>query len=63
MLEIRRLGGGQEAEVPAAEKLFDDPVDLDGTRRFLADAGNGLPVAYVGGDPAGFVTARLPARF
>ena len=56
MLEIRRLGPGQEADVPAAEKLFDDPVDLDGTRRFLADDGNVLLIAYVDGDPAGFVT-------
>ena len=40
----------------AAENLFDDPVDLDGTRRFLADDGNVLLIAYVDGDPAGFVT-------
>ena len=56
MLEIRRLGRGEEADVQAAEKLFDDPVDLDGTRRFLADDGNVLLIAYVEADPAGFVT-------
>ena len=56
MLEIRRLDRGEEAEVQAAENLFDDPVDLDGTRRFLADDGNVLLIAYVDGDPAGFVT-------
>jgi ribosomal protein S18 acetylase RimI-like enzyme len=57
VLEIRRLGRGEEADVQAAEKLFDNPVDLDGTRRFLGDDGNVLLIAYVDGDPAGFVTA------
>jgi ribosomal protein S18 acetylase RimI-like enzyme len=56
VLELRRLGRGEEADVQAAEKLFDDPVDLDGTRSFLADDGNVLLIAYVDGDPAGFVT-------
>jgi ribosomal protein S18 acetylase RimI-like enzyme len=56
VLEIRRLGRGGEADVQTAEKLFDDPVDLDGTRRFLAGDGNVLLIAYVDGDPAGFVT-------
>jgi [ribosomal protein S18]-alanine N-acetyltransferase len=56
VLEIRRLGRGEEADVQAAEKLFDDAVDLDGTRRFLADDENVLLIAYVDGDPAGFVT-------
>jgi len=56
VLQVQRLGRGGEGEVQAAEKLFDDPVDLDGTRRFLADDGNVLLIAYVDGDPAGFVT-------
>ena len=36
--------------------LFDDPVDLDATRRFLADDANVLLVACADGEPAGFVT-------
>ena len=40
----------------AAERLFDDPIDLEPTRRFLENQANHLLIAYVGGDPAGFVT-------
>ena len=40
----------------AAERLFDDPVDLDATRRFLANEANHLLIAYVDGEPAGFVS-------
>jgi [ribosomal protein S18]-alanine N-acetyltransferase len=42
--------------VKAAERLFDDPIDLEATRRFLENQANHLLIAYVGGDPAGFVT-------
>jgi ribosomal protein S18 acetylase RimI-like enzyme len=47
---------GSEARVKAAENLFDDPVDLDATRRFLADPANVLLIAYEDNEPAGFVS-------
>ena len=40
----------------AAEHLFDDSVDLPATERFLADEANHLLIAYVEGEPAGFVS-------
>jgi ribosomal protein S18 acetylase RimI-like enzyme len=55
-MEIRRAEPGDEERVKAAERLFDDPVDLEATRRFLADEANHLLIAYVDGEPAGFVT-------
>jgi ribosomal-protein-alanine N-acetyltransferase len=55
-IEIWRATPGAEQQVKAAEVLFDDPVDLDATRRFLADDANVLLVAYADGEPAGFVT-------
>ena len=56
MTEIWRATPGAEERVKAAERLFDDPVDAEATRRFLANEANHLLIAYVGGDPAGFVT-------
>jgi len=56
MVDIRRAGRGVEERVQAAEALFDDPVDLEATRRFLADDANVLLIAYVEGEPAGFVS-------
>jgi [ribosomal protein S18]-alanine N-acetyltransferase len=55
-LEIRRATAGAELRVKAAEHLFDDPVDVDATRRFLAGDTNVLLLAYEDGEPAGFVT-------
>jgi ribosomal protein S18 acetylase RimI-like enzyme len=55
-VEIWHAEAGQEERVKAAERLFDDPVDLDATRRFLAAEANHLLIAYVDGEPAGFVT-------
>jgi ribosomal protein S18 acetylase RimI-like enzyme len=55
-VEIRRVSAGEDESVKAAERLFDDAVDLEATRRFLADDANHLLIAYVDGDPAGFVT-------
>jgi ribosomal protein S18 acetylase RimI-like enzyme len=40
-----------------AAALFDDPIDPAATDAFLADAGHHLLIGYVGGRPAGFVTA------
>jgi ribosomal-protein-alanine N-acetyltransferase len=47
---------GDEARVKAAEHLFDDPVDVDATRRFLESDANVLLIAFVAGEPAGFVS-------
>jgi ribosomal-protein-alanine N-acetyltransferase len=55
-VEIRRLAAGEEERVKAVERLFDDPVDLEATRRFLAADVNHLLIAYVDGEPAGFVS-------
>jgi ribosomal protein S18 acetylase RimI-like enzyme len=56
-VNIWRATPGAEQQVKAAEALFDDPVDVDATRRFLADAANVLLLADVDGSPAGFVSA------
>jgi ribosomal protein S18 acetylase RimI-like enzyme len=56
-VEIRRAERGGEEGVKAAEHLFDDPIDLEATRRFLAEDGNLLLIAYVDDEPAGFVSA------
>ena len=55
-MELWQAQRGEEQRVKAAERLFDDPVHLDATRRFLADGANHLLIAYVDGEPAGFVT-------
>jgi [ribosomal protein S18]-alanine N-acetyltransferase len=55
-MEIWRATPGGEGRVKAAECLFDHPVNLGATRRFLANETNHLLIAYVDGDPAGFVS-------
>jgi [ribosomal protein S18]-alanine N-acetyltransferase len=55
-VDIWHAAAGAEERVKAAERLFDDPVDLEATRRFLADEANHLLIAYVDGEPAGFVS-------
>ena len=57
MLEIWRAEPHAEDRVKAAEQLFDHPVDLQATRRFLAEGVNELLIAYADGEPAGFVSA------
>jgi len=47
---------GAEERVRAAERVFDHPVDLEATRRFLEDESSHLLIAYVDGQPAGFVS-------
>jgi len=54
---VRRLGSGDEDEVSRFADAFDDPIDVDATRTFLADDRHHLVVAYVAGRPAGFVSA------
>ena len=56
MIELWHATSGGEDRVKAAEHLFDDPVDLEATRGFLANEANHLLIAYVDGEPAGFVT-------
>jgi ribosomal protein S18 acetylase RimI-like enzyme len=56
MLELWRATPGGEGRVREAVRLFDDAVDLEATRRFLADDANVLLIAYVDGEPAGFVS-------
>jgi [ribosomal protein S18]-alanine N-acetyltransferase len=55
-VEIWHATSGAEERVKAAEGLFDDPVDLEATRRFLADEANHLLIAYVDGELAGYVS-------
>jgi ribosomal protein S18 acetylase RimI-like enzyme len=43
--------------VADAAALFDDPIDIEATRAFLADQRHHLLIGYIGGQPAGFVTA------
>jgi ribosomal protein S18 acetylase RimI-like enzyme len=55
-VEVWRATPGAEARVKAAEHLFDDPVDLGATERFLGDERNHLLIAYADGQPAGYVS-------
>jgi [ribosomal protein S18]-alanine N-acetyltransferase len=55
-VEIWQATPGSEARVKAAEHLFDDPVDVAATRRFLADEANVLLIAFEDGEAAGFVS-------
>jgi ribosomal-protein-alanine N-acetyltransferase len=55
-LEIWQATPGSESRVKSAEHLFDDPVDVEATRRFLADDVNVLLIAYEADLPAGFVS-------
>ncbi|WP_433267969.1 GNAT family N-acetyltransferase [Actinosynnema sp. CS-041913] len=53
-MDIRRVTSPDA--VTAAAHLFDDPPRADATRRFLADEGHHLLIAYVDDQPAGFVS-------
>jgi [ribosomal protein S18]-alanine N-acetyltransferase len=55
-MDLWHAEAGAEHRVKAAEQLFDDQVDLEATSRFLADDTNHLVIAYVEGEPAGFVS-------
>lgn len=55
-MRIEHLGPGDDAKVEQAGALFDGPTLADATRRFLAQPGHHLLLAYDGGTPAGFVT-------
>jgi len=55
-MEIWEAVGWAEDRVRAAERVFDRPVDVETVRAFLADVRSHLLIAYVDGDPAGFVS-------
>jgi ribosomal protein S18 acetylase RimI-like enzyme len=56
-MEIVHMRPGDERRVREAEAVFDDPVDMAATETFLQDDRYHLLVAYVDGEPAGFVSA------
>jgi ribosomal protein S18 acetylase RimI-like enzyme len=57
LVDIRRLGAGDEHAVLDAASLFDDAPDAEATRRFLGDPAHHLLVAYnPAGRPVGFVS-------
>ena len=55
-VEVWHATPGAAERVKEAERLFDDPVDLTATARFLDDERNHLLIAYVEGNAAGFVS-------
>jgi [ribosomal protein S18]-alanine N-acetyltransferase len=55
-VDLWEARAGAEERVQAAERVFDHPVELEAARRFLRHEDNHLLIAYVDGDPAGFVS-------
>src|SRR5918911_972428 len=55
-VESRRLGAEDLAQALSIGHLLDEPVREDATERFLASPTNHLLVAYVNGQPAGFIS-------
>jgi ribosomal protein S18 acetylase RimI-like enzyme len=55
-LQVRRLGADDLAVVLSIGHLLDGPVREDAARRFLASPTNHLLVAFVDGQPAGFIS-------
>lgn len=55
-VEIRDLSHGDEDAILAISDLLDGEAKVSATRRFLADPGHHVLVAYEEGTPAGFVT-------
>ncbi|MEO8273303.1 MAG: GNAT family N-acetyltransferase [Chloroflexota bacterium] len=55
-IEIRLLGAGDDAIVERAGNLFDKPPIPAATAAFLAAPDHNLFIAFVGGEPAGFVS-------
>ena len=56
-VSVRRLGPGDEDEVPRFDDAFDGPSDPVQTAAFLRDDRHHLIVSYVDGEPAGFISA------
>lgn len=55
-MEIFLLGPLDVDQIMSAAALFDDEPNVDWTERFLARDGHHLLMAFVDGEPAGFVT-------
>jgi len=55
-VEIRWLGRGDEDRVVGASHLFDGPAEAIATRRFLAEEGHHILIAFEGDHAAGFVS-------
>ncbi|HXJ48729.1 MAG TPA: GNAT family N-acetyltransferase [Candidatus Acidoferrum sp.] len=55
-VNIEHLGPGDDARVMGAAHLFDEPPRPEAVARFLADPTHHLVIAYVAGDPVGFVS-------
>lgn len=56
-ISIRRMQPGDEAEVMAADQLFDDPSSLEAVTALLAEERDYLLLAYFDGQPAGMARA------
>ncbi len=56
-LSIRKLGPEDAGLVQSAADLFDDPPIKEQTKAFLESGRDHIWIAYIGLDPAGFVTA------
>lgn len=56
MIEVRRLGRGDDALVMAAAELFDGAPRPDATARFLSAEGHHLLLAYDGAHAVGMVS-------
>ena len=57
LVEVRDLSSGPEDDVLAISHLLDSDAKVGATRRFLADSGHHLLVAYDHDFAVGFVTA------
>lgn len=55
-MEIKRLGVGDDEIVLQAAHLFDEAPTPSAVRRFLAEPGHHLLVAFADGKPVGFVS-------
>ena len=55
-MRIEHLGPGDEEKLAAAEELLDGPLKPDAAHHFLGDPTHHMLVAYVDGEPAGFVS-------
>ena len=56
-ISIRRASGEDENELVRFEYAFDNEISLDETRRFFGREGHHLLLGYLGGRPAGFLSA------
>ena len=59
MIDLWHARLGDEDRVKAAEHLFDHPVSIEAAARFLERDENHLVIAYVDGEPAGYVSGTV----